>query len=324
MSYSARVFGVTVLLTAAALATAQNRPRAAIQGAKPELLRKMIEGMRTLRYSGSRVMEFRREMDRDTHTELVLKDGPRLRIEFPEGSPQIGQVIIETLKDRFHFFPDQNEVHVMPPRREEALGRLGELVRLGMRIKTEDGERVAGMATTLLTVSDQRGNVLQKLWINPRNGFLAKRELFDQVGTRVGLMEFRDVNFSPTVRPEDFRILRKNVKFLYPKDLLTRIARAGGMEPLALAESPHVRLDSTRMQRIEGEPVMVQLYQSSQGPLTLFQTKAKVEPARFRQMARKQGLRALIWQSGALTLALIGRQGEAELEKLSKSVVTRA
>lgn len=311
---------VALLVSDAAAQGGRGRPM--LEG-KPELVRKIIEGMRTLRYSGTRSMEFKQGVERESHVEIILKDGPRTRIEFPRDSKQVGQIVIETIKDRFHYFPDTNEVHVMPPRREEALGRLGEILRLGMRIETTDGERVAGMATKLLTVSNPRGTVVQKLWVNPRNGFVAKRELFDPLGARVGLMEFRDVNFSVSIDPKDFRILNKNARFVYPKDVLRKMARASGLEPLMLPESDDVRLDSTRLSRVEGEPVLVQTYQSPEGPISFFQTRAKVRAERFSQMASQQGLRSYVWQSGNVTLALIGRKSESELERLAKSASDR-
>lgn len=321
--------GLLVLGTAALLTSFASAQRGGPRGPvglgkdRPEILRKMLQAFRDLRYSGTRLVEFRTGAERDSHLEFVLKSGPFTRIEFPRTEPQAGQIIIETLQDRFHYFPDSNEIHVLPPRREEALGRLGDLLRGGIRAQESDGEKIAGYPTSLVTLSDPRGNPIQKLWIFPRNGMLLKRELYDPLGARVGFFEYREVNFDPLVRPEDFRPARRGAKMVYPKDLLRRIAKENGFEAWTLAEDADTRLDNSRLVRVEGNAVLAQTYQSPRGPLSLFQTKAKMEAGRFRQLAKRQGWSAFVWQNNGLTFALIGNLPEDELERLSRTVAAR-
>src|SRR5438105_3986950 len=80
----------------------------------PVALRKALEAGPRLRYTGKRRVEFRRDGKTEAYTEIVTRDGNKMRIEFPAGSTYTGQVIVETKGVRKHFFPDKNEIHVSP------------------------------------------------------------------------------------------------------------------------------------------------------------------------------------------------------------------
>src|SRR5262245_22963865 len=90
----------------------------------PPLLQKAMERSKKQRFSGSRLVEMKMGPNRVRHTEYVLRDGERTRIEFPDASPFQGQIIVEANGERRHFFPDRNEMHITPPRREDFFMRL--------------------------------------------------------------------------------------------------------------------------------------------------------------------------------------------------------
>lgn len=315
----------SLVLALGGTAVAQ-RPGAVRPGLKPDvppILRKMVQASRTLRYSGTRTVEFKRGPDRDSHVEYVVRDGARTRIEFPGSSPVSGQIIVENERERQHYFPDVNEIHIMASRREEIASRLIGMMRdLGGRaeVRVTDGDKVAGMPTSLVTIGEREGNVLQKLWVHQRTGLLLKRELFDSVGSRVGFFEFSEVNLNPDIQPSDFRILRKNAKMLTPLDLVRRFSRQSGFEPLTIRSESEVQLDEVRVIRLAQEPVLVQTYKSPIGPLTLFQTKGDVDRRAFERMARIEKFNSWVWTQGGKTLALIGNQSETELKRLSRLV----
>jgi hypothetical protein len=246
-----------------------------------------------------------------------------MRIEFPADSPQAGQIVIETPRERLHYFPDANEVHVMPVRLEEVAERLGMLLRQNGReltITTTPGSDVAALPTVLVSVSDKRGNVIQKMWIHPRTGLLLKRDLFDPIGSKVGSFEFRTVNLNPDVKDDDFKIRRQGVKFLNPRDLLRRFAKEAGLAPMALPERDGVQLESTRVMRVDKGTVLVQTYQTRLGPLSFFQTKMEINPERFRRLASRDSFKSFAWDQNGVTFALVGNHPEDFLKRLARQV----
>ena len=52
----------------------------------------------TLRFTGRRLVTVRTDGEDERHEEIVTRDGPRMRIEFPSGTAFKGQVIVEDAK----------------------------------------------------------------------------------------------------------------------------------------------------------------------------------------------------------------------------------
>ncbi|MEJ5171275.1 MAG: hypothetical protein WHU10_09825, partial [Fimbriimonadales bacterium] len=89
------------------------------QPAEP-LLRRDLEAVRNARYAGERTVEFRRGLETKVHSELVFKDGPRYRIEYPPGSPLAGQVVIEDGRRRYVVRPGEDAIEEGPARGDDA------------------------------------------------------------------------------------------------------------------------------------------------------------------------------------------------------------
>src|SRR5688572_30101052 len=129
----------------AAFASAQRPPRGGFEAGRegrggfrqeipadwPPILQRAFKSAFQLKYSGTRVVMFRRGPERRKTTEYVLKDGPRLRIEYPEDSLNAGQVIVENGRERQHFFPESNEIHVGPAMHDDAFEKLKMILRPG-------------------------------------------------------------------------------------------------------------------------------------------------------------------------------------------------
>lgn len=320
------VIGPTLVLVLATCSSAQPQGAGRFGANVPPILRQMVAASKTLRYSGTRTVEFKQGADREGHTEFVRRDGPRTRIEFPKGSPLSGQIIVENERERMQFFPQLNEIHVMPPRREEATMRLGQLLRdlgPGASIKVKPSEEIAGLATSMVSIADAAGNVIQRLWINPRTGLLLKRELLDAVGTLVGSFEFTQVNLSPDFKPEDFRITRQGARIMRPRDLLRKFAGQAGVTAYSLPDGDEVQLEEVRLIRIEDSPVLVQTFQAPGGTVSLFITSSNVDAQRFSRMARMERFNVCVWDIDGRRLALIGSQPEAQLRRFSRQVSER-
>lgn len=289
----------------------------------PPILRKAFQNAQKLRYAGTRTVEFRRGGSDDRHDEVITRDGSNIRIEFPEGSKFAGQIIVENSRERKHFFPDRNEIHILPPRREEAFDRLLRLLSGKNRvvISTAPGQSVAGRRTEQVVISDRSGNVMQRLYIEPDSGLILKKQLFDPVGAPVGGFEFRTVDMNPRVNRGFFRIVRRGATVLTPADLLERLAKERGFAVVVLPLSSGYRLEGSFARDIGGSDVLVQMYGSKAGRrLTLFQLKKAVSPDRLRAFARDEDLKSVTWQSGGRTFVLVGNLDESALRSVAQPI----
>lgn len=249
----------------------------------------------------------------ERHEEIVTRDGPRMRIEFPSGTAFKGQVIVEGPKERRHFLPDSNEVRILAPRRNEGLERLRALARTGS-ITAEPGGKIAGLATVEVTVRDAAGNLLQRLAIEPNVGMILRRRVYDPTGLEVGGFVYTTVDLSPA--PFDaslFRIERKGVQTTTPWDALRRLAKRDGFLPLGLPASTGFRLDEVQVRRLPEGPVMVQTYRG-EGRVSLFQLRVSVSPERLRRQGR--AVHSVSWTRDGVTFVLIGPKDVASLERL--------
>ena len=287
----------------------------------PVSLRAALANGPRLSYSGTRIVEFRVGAELKRHVEIVRRDGDRSRIEFPRDSEYAGQVIIEDGDNRRQFLPDTNEILVLPARREEAFERLRamvESVRSGqLMLLAAPGGVLAGFRTEMVSVKDHDGNLVQRLWVDPRSGMILKREMFDRVGTRVGYFEFMTAQLNPRFRPEEFQMQRRGAQEISPEMQLRRLARAAGL-PLKLIPAQHgFRLESVRVMRMAGEPVLVQSYVGRNARLSLFTLKGHVDPARIRRLAQGD-FRIHVWSDKDTTFALAGDLSPEQLAALAR------
>ena len=281
----------------------------------PPVLRRAIAASASLRFTGRRTVTVLRNGQPDRHEEIVMRDGPRVRIEFPREGEFAGQVVVEDATQRRHLIPRTNELRVLPPRREEGLQRLRKLVRAG-RVSTEPGDRIAGLPTVELIVRDASANVLQRLAIEPKSGAVLSRRVYDATGVQVGGFVFTQIDLNPgTFDTALFRIDRKGVKTTTPGDSLRRLAQRSGYEAVTLPQRTGFRLDNAKLANLAGGKVLVQNYLGPGGRLSLYQLRAAVDPERLRRQGGRK-LNALSWSAGGITYVLLGPQDDATLARL--------
>lgn len=289
----------------------------------PPILRKSIESHRTSRYSGQRTVEFKFGPDRNNHIEYVRKDGLRSRTEFPGDSPYKGQIIVEDGTHRFHYFPDRNEIRIEPPRGREfgrhlrGEGQRGEHRHEPLRHTVTDGGIVAGFRTQLVSASDANGNVLQKLWVEPKSGVVLKRVMLDPVGARIGYFEFSRINFNPKFAPGDFKIERKGATVVTPSMIARRFAMQLGLTPSILPESTGFQLEAARILKPEGRQVLAQTYTGQEGRFTLFQVRTSIDQDRLQKMTRGR-LSSYSWERGGQGFALLGDLSQQRLREIAR------
>ncbi len=317
------------------LSEAQVRPLAGQGRAKrpvaggaeiPQLLRKAIQQAPKLRYSGERVVEFKRGGERKRHREFVLKDGPRMRIEFPDDSEFAGQIIVESQAVREHYFPGRNEIRVMAPRHDEAFARLRRLVsRLGkdgVRFVHGNPDSVAGIRTASIGIADGHGNPLMRLWIDPRNGMVLKRELYDHVGGLVGLLEYVRLDYEPLVRPDEFVIRREGARRVTAYDDARKLMRENAMLEVFLPEDEGLRLDNAHVIKAGDRPVLVQVYQGPEGPVSFYQLQGPLSAERLRAQAGPE-FQTHIWRMRGKTFAIVAEMEASRLERIAAKLRDR-
>jgi hypothetical protein len=295
------------------------------QGGIPPVVRLAVRAARTLRYSGTRTVEFLSGSERKRHVEYILKDGPRSRVWFPSDSPFAGQVIVEKGGKRSHYFPGRDVAETSDARGEDAYTRFVQMIKNGrrLRVTVRPGIDVAGIGTKEATVEDASGNLVQRLWIDPANGMVLRRDLYDGVGSRVGSFEFQVVNYRPVVHPEDFEISRAGARWLKMKDRLLELSKKTGMPAYAVEPGRGYNLTAVRLLDPNRKaPMLVQTYRGPQGLLTLFQTKAPIDAQRLKRLAEKR-FRTYTWKLEGANFALVGEVDVAELRRVAGLVAVR-
>jgi negative regulator of sigma E activity len=290
------------------------------QAELPAALRKALEAGPKLRYVGTRVIEFRRQGQTERYTEIVTRDGGFTRIEFPEDSKYHGQIIVETPKERRHFFPDKNEIRILPPRREEALHRLARMTRSDQFSFTGgDQSTVAGVKTSEIIVTDKAGNVMQRIFVEPRTGLLVKRQMFDMGGAPVGLYQFTQLTINPKINPLIFRLERKGARVIRPIDTLRDLARKQGFPTAYLPASTGYMLHFASVRPIDGQNVLMSFYGAEKGRLSLFMTKEPLDAQKLSSFGRGK-VNVYTWREAGVSLALVGSQDQEILHRLADQV----
>lgn len=240
------------------------------------------------KYTGTREVTVRRGAEVSQHTEYITRDGWNLRIDFPADSRYGGQVIVETDKERLHFNPKKDEIHVSPPRREP----LFEHIRGAWRgvhtfhVVEAAGQRVAGLPTRLVSVVDGSGNRIQELNIEPRSGVVLARRIYDDVGTQIRSFEFRTINLHPHISPTVFEF-HTHAKVVTPVDDLIAAVKGTQFLPLMIPPDTGLTLDSARVRKIAGQQVLMSQYLTRDGWVALFQLSVGVDPNSLDRQAPK-------------------------------------
>ncbi|MEI8282116.1 MAG: hypothetical protein WCG75_06915 [Armatimonadota bacterium] len=293
---------------------------------RPELpteLKESFERAKNIRFSGTRTVTVVRAGKIETHNEYVTKDGPNLRIEFATGSPYSGQIIIETNKERKHYFPDKNEIREYPSfskKQFEGFRSFGRGGKSGsMHFDTSTGGVIAGQKCTKFQLSDSSNNPVAQVYIEPRSGMTMKRVIFDQTGNIAGSYEFVTLTLDPKIQPGAFKIFRKGATVIRPSDDLRKVAKELGLPALALPKSSGYLLEGAYVRDVKGAKVLVQSYGSDDSRITVFMTKSTLNASDLRRSNRGELVSSLRTLNG-VTIVLMGDQTEDRLRTLSNQL----
>lgn len=286
----------------------------------PPIVRKALEEAPKLRYAAEMTVEFRGSgPSRSKFKQIVWKDGRRTRIERPDN----GEIVVENGTIRRKYNPSTNEIEESRGMRDEVMGRLIQALRMANgekgKIATAPGPSIAGRPTEEVSISDGRGNPIQKLWIDVRTGMIMKREIYDRVGSLAGLVEVTKIDFNPTFRPTDFEIRRANAKVVSQIDIAKRVARKHGFLSAFLDITQDRQLDGNTVVGQERPVAWILHYQTNQGMLSLVQSKEQLEPGMLQRMSGR-GRNVYQWQLKGRYFALIGEMPVETLRSLASQV----
>lgn len=297
-------------------------PLAQAQDSKiPAILEKAMNAAKKLRYSGTRRVQMKFGPDTVQHTEHVMKDGMKTRIWFPDEGSFRGQIIVETERERRHFFPDRNQIEILPPRREESFGRflkLGRGLKMQATYKVDIGEEIAGIDTKKVEISGEKG-LFMRMWIDPKSGLVLKRVMYGRDGSAQATSEFSKVDLRPQFRKSDFELNIGGAKIMTPRDRLADLVSRGGFQSIGLSPKDPFQLESVRIQRIENVPALVQVYVNKNGRVSLFQVKATIDPSRLKRFGRGE-LQSYSWQKGGASFVLLSELPESELRAIFQRI----
>lgn len=289
-----------------------------------ELMRKVMEAPKKLRYSGTRAVEIRANGERIRHIETIIHDGMMTRTEFSGNSALDGQVIVENGRRRMKYLPRENEIWTLPGRPDEALQSMrrfmNEVRRNNFKVERGSGGSIAGHDTLRLGFKDNHGNLVQRIWIEPRTGMVLKRELFDLVGTLIGSFEFSSINFSPKFSPADFQINRRGAKQVTPIQRLEEIEKRSGIRTMTLPPSSGFELESVQLMKFNQKDIVMLQFIGETGRVSIFQFKGEVDIARMRKMAGGR-VTTHMFDRGDVHICLLGSVPEQELRRLAQLLV---
>jgi outer membrane lipoprotein-sorting protein len=313
--------GVSIMALAG-IATAQVGPKGDKRDLKhldvPDIIRFMLRSLPNWRYAGERLVEVKDGAKRNLGREFVLRDGPRSRTSFPKDSPRYGEVIVETPFEKQVYNPAKNTI-IVTHGRGVATDRLNSLMRRGSHFQDEKADRVANRDTRVVAVSDEKGRVYQRIWIDAKAGVILKRELYDQVGAREGYFEFKQIDFSPRYAPGDFKINVPGVKIVTPYDQAKELAASMGMTPLFLPRDKFP-LEGARIIQSPAGAFLHLSFAAEDGLVSLFQAKGRIAQDRLMPPNRMNRLQFVTWVANGNSYALVGRGSRERLEGLARGL----
>lgn len=290
-------------------------------GQVPPILEQAAKAAKTLKYRGERRIQLRFGPDTVQHTEYILKDKMRTRIWFPDEGQFRGQIIVENENERRHYFPDRNQIEVLPPRREENVARWGKWGKQGRPMptfKVEDGGQIAGISTRQVEMAGNNGFVFMRMWIDPKTGLVLKRTIYNKNSQPQAVSEFTKVEFNPRFQRGDFDLAVKAAKIITQHDRLAELITKGSFQNVRLAPKDPFKLESSRIQRIENVPALVQVYVRTDGRVSLYQVKAQIDPEKLRRSGRGEKVGAYSWQKAGTSFVLLGDLPESKLRELAQ------
>lgn len=271
----------------------------------PDLLQRVLKGNRTLDVTGVRQVYGGPPGRGFTFTEQFSQRGPMIRLDYPAGSPNQGQIVVDTPRDRRHYLPGPNEVWVSPPRFDLRMERIAFLGRKGkLKFTVTEGKPVADLATKVLIVQSPEGRALQRLSIHPESGLVLKREMLGPDGRPLGGFAFTRVDLKAGLTKEDFRISTGDARIIRPEDRHRELAMDNGFVLRPIRPLGY-RLDTVDVFNKDGSKTLVLSYSGMEGRISYFQSNKDLDEKRLRRFAGSNAS-TYGWSEGGRYFVLLG------------------
>ncbi|MCH8274446.1 MAG: hypothetical protein IH851_06635 [Armatimonadetes bacterium] len=265
-----RLVAIALVALTAAGAAAQRPARP--QAEALQHLKRVIDAQAHLHFAGTRTVEIIVNGERVRITEFVKRDGLRSRTDYPKDSFRRGFIVVERAGERLEYVPGLNEIRKGRGGRERTtvnLGRLREAIVQGRaRLVSFDGGVVAGRHAVGVAVSDARGNVAQRLWIDSEKGLVLKAVQYGRGGSVLGGFEFTRVDYKPRPFPKgtfEIRRIGARVVNVQPPRVNWRVLRPAWM-PNGLRQAGEY------LRRLDRREVFLTHFTDGHRHLTIFQS----------------------------------------------------
>lgn len=258
-----------------------------------------------------------------TFRERVLKQGLNMRIEFADG-PNAGSFTVESGGRRFLVNPARREARTMAPTGASfaPVSLMSRLQGRDIRWQRSNGGDVAGAKTVRWDVLDGRDRVLQRFWVEPNQGLILKRQIFDEASRVVGGFEFEAVKFDVEMGPNLFSVPR-DFRIIRPLEELNAACQRAAVTPVILDPALGYNLDAVRILSAQrGSGIVMSVYADETTQLSLYIMKQPLNTERLRRLTG-QRLKFYSWQQGGQYLTLIGALPQEELARLARSARTQ-
>lgn len=258
-----------------------------------------------------------------TFRERVLKQGLNMRIEFADG-PNAGSFTVESEGRRFLVNPARREARTMAPTGASfaPVSLMSRLQGRDIRWQRSNGGDVAGAKTVRWDVLDGRDRVLQRFWVEPNQGLILKRHIFDEASRVVGGFEFEAVKFDVEMGPNLFSVPR-DFRIIRPLEELKAACQRATLTPVIMDPALGYNLEAVRiLSAQQGSGIVMSVYADETTQLSLYIMKQPLNTERLRRLTG-QRLKFYSWQQGGQYLTLIGALPQEELARLARSARTQ-
>lgn len=270
-------------------------------------------------YAAVRRVTFRTPGGTRTFDEQIMRAGGKIYISYPSNSEFADQKIYEQNGKRYTYNKSSNEMRVAPVR-----GGYAEVVDLLKKadkdkaLDVEKGDAIAGRQTYYIEIPSSRDRgASHRIWVDKYKFVILKRSFGMRSDDETGGFEFTVIDYSKRI-PREKLNLPRGAKLITVQDDVRRLAKELGLKSMMLTKSGKLELVSAGQMEFRGKKILRQFYTDGEKKLSLFVMKETTDKIDFRG----DRVKTYQWNSGGMTLVLIGDYTDSELKRLSQSVKT--
>lgn len=273
----------------------------------------------TVSYAAVRRVTFRTANGVRTFDERILRASGKMYLSYSSDSDYGDQQIYEIGTKRYTYNKTSKEMRVAPVR-----GGYREVVELlkkadkEKRLDVVKGDAIAGRETFYVEIPSSRGRgASHRIWVDKTKYVVLKRSFGMRSDDETGGFEYSVIDYSRKIPSYKFN-LPKGAKLITVQDDVRRLAKELGLKAMMVSSPGKLELVSAGQMDFRGSKILRQFYSDGEKRLSLFVMKQTSDKVEFRG----DRVQSYQWNSGGMTLVLIGDFTESELKRLAQSVKT--